>query len=141
MKHSDRDHLTGVVLLSAILLLLLLLPGHVPTSSSVYIKYFSVFEDLFKEPFETLVVLFDDWSGIAITTQDADRVDVPEARVVEEIKACGKELENVFAIVHNHQAPFGFSPQNHHFYHYLKDRGFDGVFLIYYPFSGKVKKK
>ena len=119
----------------------ILLKATVRSSAPAYIKNFNVFRELFKDPYEVLVVIFRDWTGFAITTQDEGKVAVAESFIIEEIEERGKTPADILVIVHNHNDPSRFSEQNNHFYFYLKRQGFDGFFYIYYPHSGKVLEK
>jgi len=105
------------------------------------IRTFQIFKELFSNQYETLAVIFNDWTGFAITTREEDQLSVAESFMVEWVEARGKTLADILAIVHNHNDLSRFSKQDDHFYYYLKNQGFDGFFYIYYPHSGKVLAK
>jgi len=109
--------------------------------SPAYIREFDLLKDQFREPHEVLLIIFPDLKGIAITSQDEDKIAVPESVIIDQIRQRGKELADVLGMVHNHPDPSRFSEKDNRFYYHMVDQGFDGFFCIYYPHSGKVLAK
>ena len=109
--------------------------------SDAYVREFDLLKDQFREPCEVLLVIFPDLKGIAITSQDENKIAVPESIIIDQIRQRGRELVDVLGMVHNHPDPSRFSEKDNRFYYHMVDKGFKGFFYIYYPHSGKVLEK
>ena len=111
------------------------------SGSPAYVRDFQLLEDQFDEPYEILLIIFHDLTGIAITSRDEDKIAVPESIIIDQIRQRGRELGDVLGMVHNHPDPSRFSENDNRFYYHMVDKGFKGFFYIYYPHSGKVLEK
>jgi len=104
----------------------------------VYIKSGNVFSALFTEPFETMVILARDGNLFTFTTKHDWIIAIPPSYIYEHLLKRNVEPKDILIIIHNHLAPGAFSPGDIAFYHYFRNRGFRGVFCIYYPYSRRV---
>jgi len=110
------------------------------TSASVSVTAGSVISGFFREPFETAVFIFRDGSFLTFSTNDDKAVSVPISWVVESIQNSGRVASDIILCVHNHFSPAGFTTGDLDAYHYLKGKGFRGVFGIYYTASGRFRE-
>lgn len=94
----------------------------------------------FSEPFETVVFIFRNGHWISFTTQHDVIIDCPVSFMVTTIQKSGRTTLDVFFCVHNHFAPVGFTPGDKGAYHYLRGKGFRGVFGIYYTATGRFRE-
>lgn len=108
-----------------------------PGGKTLYAGEGSICKAVFTEPFETVCFLFRDGSFLTFTTQDDRMIDAPIAILLAEVSESGRFIEDCLLIVHNHFTPVGFSPGDMRSYHYLRDKGFRGVFGIYYTTTGR----
>lgn len=98
--------------------------------------------EIFNKPYEILVFIFDDFrTGIAFDTQEEHRVNIHPSFMIRELKKRRKTLKDVAIIIHNHPTPARFSIGNNMVFRYLKSEGFDGYFMIFYPFNKKTRVK
>ena len=98
-------------------------------------------DQFFSEPFEILVFIFKDQTWISFDTGEEHRVNIHPSTMINEIEIRGKLLKDVATIIHNHPIPTRFSVGNNMVFRYFKSKGFDGYFMIYYPFSKKTRVK
>ena len=110
------------------------------TSESVSVTTGSVISGFFREPFETAVFIFRDGSFLTFSTSDDRAVSVPISWVTESIENTGRAVSDIILCVHNHFSPIGFTPGDKDAYHYLRGKGFRGVFGIYYTASGRFRE-
>lgn len=117
--------------------------------STVYLAKIELLDlgEFFREPHieKVLFVVWEKnkWNGYLFTTYHDYTVDASGPLLNSYFKEKGIEPKDIIAIVHNHINPSGFSfiPGNHAFYHYFKNRGFNGKFAIYYNFNKNVRFK
>jgi hypothetical protein len=98
----------------------------------------NIYVSLFKEPFELVFFQFADGSQYLITTQQADRIEVPQRQIIDAFKMIGHRVPDLVVVMHNHLLPRGFSVPDNLFYTILKSEGFHGVYGIFYPASKTV---
>ena len=110
------------------------------TSASVSVTAGSVISGFFREPFETAVFIFRDGSFLTFSTNDDKAVSVPISWVTESIENTGRAVSDIILCVHNHFSPSGFTPGDTDAYRYLRDKGFRGVFGIYYTATGRFRE-
>jgi len=110
------------------------------TSASVSVTTGSVIFGFFREPFETAVFIFRDGSFLTFSTNDDKAVSVPISWVTESIENTGRAVSDIILCVHNHFSPSGFTPGDTDAYRYLRDKGFRGVFGIYYTATGRFRE-
>ena len=98
-------------------------------------------DQFFDEPYEIMVFVFKDQTWISFDTQEEHRVNLHPSTMISIIRDKGKSIEDVATVIHNHPIPTSFSIGNNFVFRYLKAEGFDGFFMIYYPFSEKTRIK
>ena len=112
--------------------------SEIPTFVTIH-QMAPAIEEIFTEPFETLVVITSDGKAITVTNQLARQV----RSSVEEIKCFLKRInqgfDSVELIIHNHPTPSRWSLQDKRFYHRLKREGFKGDFALYFPWSKSMR--
>jgi hypothetical protein len=96
------------------------------------------FKPLFKEPSETLVVIFNNGRCLLFSERDVDAVGVSARALSDLFNEMGFRMDDVAIIVHNHLKPAWFSPQDKRFCHQLIWFGFQGKFLVYFPSRNKT---
>jgi len=106
-----------------------------------YIQHISIdfFKPLFKEPFETVYFIFKDGRGLAITSNDYDYVDCDASVALRYIEDSERKIEDCWLIIHNHLTPRHMTLKDKGFRSYFRDRGFEGIFLIYHQSSGLLE--
>jgi hypothetical protein len=109
-------------------------------SESVSVTGGSIISGFFREPFETAVFIFRDGSFLTFSTNDDKAVSVPISWVTESIENTGRAVSDIILCVHNHFSPSGFTPGDTDAYRYLRDKGFRGVFGIYYTATGRFRE-
>lgn len=138
---NRRLNLYQLAIIWILFLALISIPALLLFGQTVYIKKGNLFKEFFREPFESAVFIFKDGTFYVFSTHHEIGIFYPVAYILDYFKKNGKDMKDVAIIVHNHQEPTPFSPGNNTVYHYLKNRGFNGLFIIYYPFSGKIREK
>lgn len=103
---------------------------------TLYQTEWNIYASMFKEPFETAVFMFKDGTILTYSTHEASRVGVAAQTIVEWTKKSGKNIKDCLLVVHNHFSPAGFTDSDRYTYNYLKNKGFKGVFGIYYTATG-----
>jgi len=98
-------------------------------------------DQFFSEPYEILVFIFKDQKWISFDTGEENRVNIHPSTMIHEIKVRGRTIADIATIIHNHPIPSPFSMGNNFVFRYFKDEGFDGYFMIYYPFNKKTRVK
>jgi len=114
---------------------------HNDLSVAGYVKAGNIFASFFKEPVETILFIFKDGTYIAFTSLDEDFIAIPANAIVDFIAERHESLADAVFIVHNHRIPSPFSESDNRTYQYFKDRGFVGLYMIYFTGSGKVLAK
>lgn len=104
----------------------------------VYIKKFNLFEQIYKEPIETALLVFRNGDSYTFTTNEDSRTAI-SIDYLERIEK--KKIKDLALVVHNHWTPAPFSESNNRLYFRLKRKGFKGLFGIYYPVHKKIKYK
>jgi hypothetical protein len=105
-----------------------------------YVGEGNLYRAYFKEPFESALVFYRDGTVFSFTTHDSYIINIPPEYVYDYlVKQKNKPINEVLFIVHNHDRPASFSTGDKDFYHYMKAKGFNGYFIIYYTFSGRIK--
>jgi len=108
-------------------------------SDIVYIKEFNIYTGFFTEPFETLLLIFKNGDGFAISTHNEHGIYVPFGWLEGFLKRKHREIKDIIIIIHNHKIPTSFTPGNMYYYRKFKEAGFEGHFQIYYTFDGRVR--
>lgn len=98
-------------------------------------------DQFFDEPYEILVFIFKDQKWISFDTGEEQRVNIHPSTMIHEIEARGRSIKDVATIIHNHPIPTRFSIGDNMAFRYFKSEGFDGYFMIYYPFNKKTRVK
>lgn len=96
------------------------------------------FKPFFKEPYETLVVIFFDGRCLLLSERNVDAVGVSAQALNDLFHELRYQMEDVAIFVHNHLKPTRFSPQDKRFCHRLVRYGFQGKFLVYFPSRNKT---
>lgn len=107
-------------------------------AGTAYVTRYELGKELFVEPFETSVFLFDNLDLLTITTQEPYEINVTPGQLLEIFKRNGKTAANVIANYHNHLTPGGFSVVDKATARYLRRVGFKGLYGIYYPPRGRM---
>lgn len=117
-----------------------------PGSRTIFVReydenFFKVmFGDLFKEPFERLVIFFKKGKGapIGITTHNSNRIDIDPSELRHLLVKRSRKIKDITFTVHNHLTPRRPSEDNHKMHHALRRLGFKGPSFVYYPHSGEL---
>jgi hypothetical protein len=102
-------------------------------------NYQPEFEELFREPFETLAIYTADGKTITITNYLEDSVYVTIEEIKKYMNSVGDDLASIKIIVHNHLVPSRWSFRDKKFFHKLKREGFRGQFVLYFPCTNNKK--
>lgn len=97
------------------------------------------FEELFREPFETLVIYTENGKTITITNHLENRVNVTFEEIENYLKSVGSEVASIKVMIHNHLLPSRWSVRDKEFYRGLKRKGFKGQFALYFPWNQSVR--
>ena len=98
-------------------------------------------DQFFKEPYEKIIFIFKDQTFISFHTYEEHRINLSASYMVEQIEKDGRTIKDVATIIHNHPVPSPFSMGDNYIFYQLKIRGFDGFFMIYYPFNDSTRIK
>ena len=121
----------------AILALLILVPV-ASFAQSKRVKVYNhqpKFEEIFREPFESLAIYTENGKTITITSYSKDRVKGMLEEIENYLDHVGSDLTSIKVIVHNHLTPAKWSFQDKRFYRELKREGFKGQFVLYFPWN------
>jgi len=117
------------------LFLIPLNPGHISIQITTYIQEGNIFDNVFTEPFETIVLVCKDGHWISFTQQLAGTVFFPLDALETKYNI---HLEDVVIIMHNHFAIPHFSISDKNMLKLLRRRGFTGSFGIYITSTKKI---
>lgn len=112
--------------------------AHASSGQGIYVGRGNFLQTLFREPFETAVFLYDDYSFVTWTTQEDHRVGGSVEMIAEYLDDIGKPLPLVRDIIHNHLTPSRFSERDIKSYYQYRAAGFRGRYGIYYPHSKSI---
>ena len=111
-------------------------------SSDTYITKGNLYKEIFTEPIESMMFLFVDGRFYIFTSCYPHKVEGQISAVVEYFEKKEKQqISDLVLVVHNHLDISRFSEQDDDTYRYLKQSGFAGRFLIFYPGTEKVAVK
>lgn len=102
-------------------------------------EYQPKFEELFREPFETLAIYTESGKTITITNHLENRVNVTFEEIENYLESVGSDLVSIKVMIHNHLFPYRWSVRDKEFYQGLKRKGFDGQFALYFPWNQNVR--
>jgi len=102
-------------------------------------NYQPKFEEIFREPFEVLAIYTQDGKTITITNYLEDKVNVTMEEISKYLDIVGSDLASIQIVVHNHLLPSRWSFRDKRFYQKLKEEGFKGQFILYFPWNNSVK--
>ncbi len=94
---------------------------------------------IFNEPFETIVFIWPTMDYVTFTSQNALYITIPISIMIEVMASKGLDLKYCMAIYHNHSDLSGFSEPDIKSYFYFKNKGFNGLYGIYYPMTNKIR--
>ena len=97
------------------------------------------FEELFREPFETLAIYTESGVTITITNHLENKVNVTFEEIENYLESVGSDLASIKVMIHNHLLPYRWSVRDKQFYQGLKRKGFKGQFALYFPWSKNVR--
>ena len=100
----------------------------------------NLFQWTFKEPVEKLLIFCSDGELLILTNQYVEGVVAKPWSIKEYLEKNNKALKDILFITHNHILPTKFSDGDYRFYRWLKNNGFEGEFIIYYHYDGKIKR-
>ncbi len=112
--------------------------NEIPTIITIH-EVAPAMEEIFTEPFETLVVITRDGKAITVTNQLARQVRSSVAEIENFLKSIDCGLDSVELIIHNHPTPSRWSLQDKRFYYRLKREGYKGDFVLYFPWSQSLR--
>ena len=131
-----RDRLLVGVVLCAVLAVVVVL------NPQAYVSRFNLFENIFKDLNESILIQFRDGDVFIYTSSEVGRAAVDPARIIEDLtKTKGKKISDIIQITHNHFSGRTFTEADNDFLHYFEAYGFAGDFNIYYTESKKVETK
>lgn len=97
------------------------------------------FDELFREPFETLAIYTECGKTITVTNHLENRVNVTFDEIESYLESVGSEIASIKVLIHNHLVPYRWSVRDKEFYRNLKRMGFKGQFALYFPWSKNVR--
>ncbi len=97
------------------------------------------FEEIFREPFETLAIYTECGRTITITNHLENRVNVSFEEIENYLESIGSDLASIKVMIHNHLLPYRWSVRDKEFYQGLKRKGFKGQFALYFPWNKSVR--
>jgi len=100
-----------------------------------YVGQGNLLEPYFREPFETSIMIFPDYDIATWSTHHDGIIFGTVNERMEYLKSIGRRLEDVIAIIHNHNTPHGFSGGDELFFYDLRAHDYPGKYGIYYPFK------
>jgi mRNA degradation ribonuclease J1/J2 len=110
--------------------------------AQTYVSKFNLFERVFKETTESILVQFRDGDVYVFTSLDIGGVAADPARILDNLtRREGKKISDIIQITHNHFSGRTFNETDDEFLRYFKERGFTGDFIIYHTESKKVEIK
>ena len=132
---GPRDRLAGAVLCAALAVVVVLNP-------QTYVSKFNLFENIFKDLNESILIQFRDGDVFLYTSSEVGRVAVDPVRIIEDLtKIKGKKISDIIQITHNHFSGRTFTEADLDFLHAFEARGFAGDFNIYYTETKKVETR
>ena len=90
---------------------------------------------------ESIAFVFNNGDWYMFSTEDESKVQIAGVTIVEYLTNKGREIKDLAIVAHNHLTPVRFTLPNNKTFFYLKELGFNGSFIIYYPFNRSVKKR
>ena len=113
--------------------LLILLPAHTFHTGGLRAYKGNLFHDtFFTDPIEKLVIIFPDGEYFYFTTGHEVNVDMDAWMCIAILEHNGRDIMNAIIVVHNHpMGPPRFSRGDIGFLRILRQRGFEGSFLLY----------
>ena len=136
ISRPSRPLWTILVIMS----LVLLIPGLALTQEIIHATKTNLFQWVFKEPIEKLVVFCKDGELLFFTNEYSEGVILKPWTLKEYLKKNNKEIKDVLFISHNHLLPNNFSEGDYRFYYWLKNNGFKGKFILYYNYDGIIRE-
>lgn len=111
----------------------------VAKTNAVYVRKGSLYDNIFTEPVESAVFLFQDGRIYVFTVYDETKVEGSISVIVEWFEKAEKQkMCDLLLVVHNHLTLDRFSAADIETSIYLQQSGFEGRFLIYYPWNKKT---
>jgi len=124
---------------SLALLLFLSLSTHVPLwDLTIYITEGNLFDNCFKEPFETVFIIMEDGKIYGFSAHLENTVGIGATFIRDFLKRKGYEISQISIIVHNHSHMPKLSYSDITVYRELVRMGFKGSYGIYHEPSRKV---
>lgn len=138
----DDQHFDIIFIFTILLFLVCVCVIQMYPETQIRIREGSIeWDQFFEDPYEVLIFIFKDQQWISFDTQEEGRINLHPSTMIHEIEARGRSIKDVATIIHNHPIPTRFTTGNNFVFRYFKDAGFDGFFMIYYPFSKKTRVK
>jgi len=109
-----------------------------PSGVNLYVSDWNIFTDVFTDPFESCVMVFNDGACVKFTTNDTDKIAIGVSVFEMLLGRADRTIDEVVIIMHNHFAKPTFSDVDIKTYNFLKGRGFKGSFGIYVTATGKI---
>jgi len=131
------------VLVVTIIFIIFVIPGHLnlsPEDIAIYVSKADLYKELFKEPFE--ILLLQTWDGKIYTLSNRldNQIIIPIYYLKEILAKDGYKISDLIVVIHNHHFIFRFSKADLRYYRLLKQEGFHGLFLLYLQSTGGVKR-
>lgn len=121
-----------------ILVFLILLIITIPSSA---LKKFNFFSPLFTEPIEKIYFIMKDGTSFYHTNNYGGKIYVRIVKLEETLKRFENEnyeIKDIALIIHNHLSDCRFSPADRTYYRRLREKGFNGLFMLYSNVSRKT---
>ena len=107
----------------------------------LYITMADMAKEIFDDQIERVIFVTAHPKLFVMQSGHAEKILGPPSWILEYLEKQGVKLEEVALIVHNHFSPQRFTAKDIETYHYFRNKGFKGLFAIYYPATGKVRVK
>lgn len=132
MQRTTIKRLIDIVWIGAIVLILLGLACGGHETLPLYISSGDLFASWFTEPIEKAIFIAYNGKHYAFTNQVEDFVVIPLEELTKALKKDGIEIKDLMCVIHNHVGSRPkFSLDDLRYYTYMRERGFNGWFLLW----------
>lgn len=111
------------------------------SQSTLYVTKIDLAKEIFSDQIERVVFVTADLKIYVFNSGEIGKISGQRSQVYEEFKKDGIKIEDIGIITHNHFSPKRFTPADNRTEKYFRDKGFRGLFSIYYPATEGVRVK
>lgn len=140
MRHSNLKRIVDIFWIGVLALILFgLICAGSQEMLPVYFSKGNLFSKCFNEPIEKVVFVAKNGNSYAFTNHMEERVVLPLDELVKTLGEDGLEIKDLMLIVHNHigsRPRFSLADLKYHTY--MREKGFNGWFLLWSSPRGKI---